>query len=229
LKTDKKGGEYMGLLRIVLIAGLFLYMIAMIYLYTEQLLPFHTMTALVCSAIVFIILNIYEVRKLLRARKKEYERDDKEEDIRTDQAAEGILKKHDTSSLEISAFALAMDGEVEKLRAFLNKKPEKLTSRDDQKKTLLHYAVISGDYNTVKFLLSRELESDAKDAMERTPLHYAAEKGTKEIMELLISTGAKVNSRDSDGLTPLNFAMKAGKKEIEAVLLKKGAFVRPTN
>jgi len=218
----------MSAIRIVLIVALCLYIAFMIYLTSEKVIPISTMAGLVGTAIVFIILNIFEMRKLMLATKREYEAMNNEYDAKVDQAASRILKNMDTSPMEISVHILALNAELDELKSYLRKHADMIESKDGQGRTPLHCAAISGDYETVRYLLTLNNAVEVKDSTDRTPLHYAAQNGTKEMMELLMTNGAKINARDCEGLTPLNFAMKAGKKDIESVLMKKGAFVRPT-
>jgi len=218
-----------GAVRIVLIAALCLYVVFMIYLRSEQIISTATMAGLVGTAIVFITLNVYETRKLLLARKREYESVERADEEKIEKAASSILKNMDTSSLEISIHKMALEADLDRLKSYIRKNAEKVEEKDSQGRTPLHCAAISGDFDVVKYLVSLNIGIEVKDNADRTPLHYAAEHGTKEIMELLMSKGAKINARDCEGLTPLNFAMKAGKKDIEGILMKKGAFVRPTS
>ncbi|MEJ2702644.1 MAG: ankyrin repeat domain-containing protein, partial [Sedimentisphaerales bacterium] len=73
--------------------------------------------------------------------------------------------------------------------------------------TPLHQAVIAGDIERAKSLLSDGADVNAKDEKGNTPLHLVAKYGYKKqnIAELLIAHGANVNARNRDDWTPLHF------------------------
>ena len=62
----------------------------------------------------------------------------------------------------------------------------------------------SGHIDTVKSLLERGMDINARNASDETPLDKAAAKGNVDIVRLLIERGAEVDSRDKWGWTPLH-------------------------
>jgi len=88
----------------------------------------------------------------------------------------------------------------------------------------LHYAAKDGQYEMVKFLISKgaDVNAHARNWGDLTPLHYAASPiinvGAK-VAELLIDEGADINAKDSDGETPLDYADDA---KILDLLRKRG-------
>jgi hypothetical protein len=86
--------------------------------------------------------------------------------------------------------------------------------------TPLHRAANRGDLATVKALLEKGADVNARGLAKQTPLHLAV---TKEIAQLLISKGAQIEARDRYGRTPLFWAAGAGRKDVAEALLAGGA------
>jgi len=77
------------------------------------------------------------------------------------------------------------------------------------KKDLIH-AAEKGDTETVKMLLNKGADVNAKDKDGETALMYAAQKGHTEIVEILLINGADINAKDKDGNTALILAAAWG-------------------
>jgi len=76
--------------------------------------------------------------------------------------------------------------------------------------TALHYAAKNGQYEMVKFLISKGADVNTRTEWSNfTPLHIAASPvinvGAK-VAELLIDEGADINAKNLDGETPLDLA-----------------------
>ena len=65
-------------------------------------------------------------------------------------------------------------------------------------------AAANGDTKTVKQLLAKGADIDARDEYGGTPLHGAAFFGQAEVAEMLIQEGADVNARNNEGAMPLD-------------------------
>ena len=74
----------------------------------------------------------------------------------------------------------------------------------------LHQAAEHGHLETLKLLLVRGAEVDARDRWSWTPLHRAATQGGWRVAEVLLQHGADVNAKTSDRKGPLDLARQTG-------------------
>ena len=77
----------------------------------------------------------------------------------------------------------------------------------------VHAAAASRDRETMRMLLERGADPNAKQQMDYTALHGAASRGDIEMGELLLQSGADRAARGSDGMTPADIARKYGHPE----------------
>lgn len=100
----------------------------------------------------------------------------------------------------------------------LEKHGADLSPRDRQERTLLHLAIddtesgsrVESRSDTVRWLLDRKMNPNARDVSGITPLMLAAFRAYSEIVHLLIQSGADVNVMDNDGRTALYHAASHG-------------------
>ncbi|XP_072160519.1 uncharacterized protein [Bemisia tabaci] len=90
----------------------------------------------------------------------------------------------------------------------------------DQMRTALHLA---RHLSTVKLLIDKGANVNAKDKLLNTPLHSAK---TPSIARCLIQHGAEVNASNESGDTPLHFVQNF---HVAKVLIEKGANVNASN
>lgn len=224
-------GWSVDLIKLILIIALGIYILFVGFMGYAGIMEVRTTGILIGAATVFLVLNIIELRKRLYASKlnKELIKEEEELDKRVQQTADTILQiyaKKGIQHSESTIFEKAGWDEVDKIRPLLKKDPNILFQRDENGRTMLHYALESGNDPVAEFLISKGADINTPDNDNRTPLHCAVERCTRYTVELLISKGAKVNVLDNQGVAPLSFAMKLGKKDIESVLVKHGAFLR---
>ena len=96
----------------------------------------------------------------------------------------------------------------------------------EQKPTMsLHQAVVDGDIDQVKLLISKGADVNMQNRMGWSPLRTGVQNSRRAIVELLIAQGADVNAKDNRGQTPLHVAVTLGQKEVVELLIAKGADV----
>jgi outer membrane protein assembly factor BamB len=98
------------------------------------------------------------------------------------------------------------------------------TSAADDARESLWAAVRSGDAKTIKALLDKGADVNAKNEIGVTGLWIAVSNGKLEIVELLIGAGADVNARDGIWYeTPLSLAVSGEQPEVVTAVLRAGA------
>ena len=87
----------------------------------------------------------------------------------------------------------------------------------------LHCAAGGGHVITVRLLLDRGADTEAKGFSNLTPLHRAASNGHEAAIVLLLDRGADTEAVDSVGQTPLHMAVWNGHEAAIKLLLDRGA------
>jgi ankyrin repeat protein len=85
----------------------------------------------------------------------------------------------------------------------------------------VHAAVAARDYATMRMLLERGADPNARQEVDYTALHNAAAHGDLEMAKLLLAHGADRNARSSDGMNVADVARKYGHPDV-AEWLEKG-------
>ena len=85
---------------------------------------------------------------------------------------------------------------------------QKLLGETPEKAHALCNAVLDGNIEVVKSLVSEGTGVNGRDVESRTPLCTAVSTGNIEIVKFLITKGANVNVKDVDGNTPLHRASR---------------------
>ena len=96
----------------------------------------------------------------------------------------------------------------------------KLTNSDGN--TVLHYAAMYGDVNTVNVLLDADSSLASVENNEGiTPIYYAIVVSDNDILSLIITNGQiDINKKDSLGYTPLHYAANYGNMEAVVLLVE---------
>lgn len=89
--------------------------------------------------------------------------------------------------------------------------------------TLLHYAVLADDLNSVKTLIEARADMDIQNDNGDTPLHIAIRNTDQEISEFLIKKGADLEIANDDGDYPIHLAIHENRYKTLGLLIKKGA------
>ncbi len=120
----------------------------------------------------------------------------------------------------------AMKGDVMEIKKLLES-GEDVNKEDKRGRTPLYWASLSGNADTVSYLLSQGADA-ARGASWKgweQPVHAAARQGHSDVLNLLIRHGVPVNSTTVSGLTPLHIAAWNQHKEVVHLLIKAGADV----
>lgn len=84
---------------------------------------------------------------------------------------------------------------------------EEINRFDDFGWTPLHYAVESGDMETLELLVKKEVDINAVDEKDGiTPLQLAANMGSCHVIEFLLKNGADTKFRDDQGKSAWDYA-----------------------
>jgi ankyrin repeat protein len=121
-------------------------------------------------------------------------------------------------------FEVVKKGDLEQVKAILEKNPELVDARGENDRTPLMQAALSRQYAVFRFLVEKGADVNLRNKGGYCPLHVVAIRGERELVDLIISKGAEINSnKNVGGTTPLDFAVSRGHKDIVALLIAKGA------
>lgn len=99
---------------------------------------------------------------------------------------------------------------------------ENLLLRDENNKTLIHYAVLNPDISVAKYLIEKGLGVNISDDSGTTPLLWAAQFATNtNILDFLLNKGADISSIDNENNGILHYAAKNPHDTIADYLLKR--------
>lgn len=77
----------------------------------------------------------------------------------------------------------------------------------------VHAAASARDLETLRLLLDRGADANAKQQMDYTALHGAAARGDVDMAKLLLEHGARRDAHGEDGKTPADVAREHGQNE----------------
>ncbi len=88
----------------------------------------------------------------------------------------------------------------------------------------LEQAVSRGRAETIKNLIAKGMDINARNIRGQTPLHLATEKGNGDAVQLLLDSGAEVDAVAIDsGCTALHYAARLGHVDLCELLVRHGA------
>ncbi|KAJ7385776.1 hypothetical protein OS493_013810 [Desmophyllum pertusum] len=119
---------------------------------------------------------------------------------------------------------LAADrGTARQVKVLTQAAPSCVWMRDDQRRTPLHYAVISMKRKSCSILLEMGADINSPDIVGWTPLMWAAKVGNVGVTELLLERGVLMDHVDIDGNSALHVASHFSQVETTRMLLDYGA------
>mmetsp|Transcript_23174 Transcript_23174/g.30078 ORF Transcript_23174/g.30078 Transcript_23174/m.30078 type:complete len:228 (+) Transcript_23174:157-840(+) len=119
-------------------------------------------------------------------------------------------------------FAAAKEGNLYKIKQFIENENGDIQELDFRRSTLLHVACAYQRLDVVKYLISKGADVNAKNYCQLTPLHHSCANGHLKLVEVLLSVGADVNLAKDDARTPLHLAAYWGHLAVVWVLLQAG-------
>ncbi|XP_034249324.1 26S proteasome non-ATPase regulatory subunit 10-like [Thrips palmi] len=120
---------------------------------------------------------------------------------------------------------IAFKGDIYTLKLKFEQDNKLLTQKDDNDRTLIHWAALGGHEELVKLLSDLGTPIDSKDDIGSTPLILASSAGKEQVVHTLLALGAQVNSQNHEGHSALQYAASKGWLNIVRVLLSSHADV----
>ncbi len=149
--------------------------------------------------------------------------------------------KHESLSHSESFAKACQDGDLDIVRAMVERTQVDLEARDENGWTPLHKAAFSGHLPVVQYLCEQGADKEARmltmheddeddwadEYSENdygwTPLHQAAENGHLSVVQYLCEQGADMEAMDLNGDTPLHWAAYNGHLSMMQYLCEQGA------
>ena len=120
-----------------------------------------------------------------------------------------------------------------KVRKLLKKKGVDINKRDSNKRTALHWAVLSDNSSIVSMLLDKGADPNLKDSDGKTPLYFATIKANYYIIKNLIRKGGDVkilyNKRTLLHIASNKYIAKNVSKRILGLFIDKGVAINAQN
>lgn len=131
----------------------------------------------------------------------------------------------------LDVYDAALLGDEARLAALLAEDPRRATAPNPFGWRPLHFAAFGGKLATVKLLLARgaELDARAQNHFNNTALQTALLCGEADVVRFLLEKGADPNARQDEGFVPLHEAAFLGRVDLAGLLLEHGADVNARN
>jgi ankyrin repeat protein len=119
--------------------------------------------------------------------------------------------------------------DLEGLRGIISKNKEILNSKDSKGNYMLNVAVIEGNIEIVKYLVSQGADINIKDSSGKTPLQITIHEGRVELINYFLSKDADVDMKDHFNETSLHYATDRGEIEVVKLIVSHGADLNAKN
>jgi ankyrin repeat protein len=113
-------------------------------------------------------------------------------------------------------------GNMERVKAIVEKSPAMVTSADDSGFTPLHIAATAGRVEIIEHLLQRGADIEARTAGGQTPLFQTVPLASAEAFDCLLRNGAALGARDNSGKSILQFALSWQRPAMADLILARG-------
>eukprot|EP00727_Mastigamoeba_balamuthi_P012208 m51a1_g761 hypothetical protein (228) ;mRNA; r:555311-556321 len=123
-------------------------------------------------------------------------------------------------------FEAAREGNLDRVRTFIETQGTPVDKRDDDQRTAVHWAAAGGHVELLRYLLGRGAAAQPSDESGWTPLMSASSAGRAAAVRVLaFDSSVDVNAVNERGCTALHYACSKGHAEAASLLLQKGARV----
>jgi len=139
-----------------------------------------------------------------------------------EKAGEKKEKKKYDSKLDGPMLKAASEGDVEKVKALLEKGADPDARNQTNKTTVLMIASKKGYLDVANVLLDAGADVNARNTLGRTPLHMSARNGKNDVVKRLLEVeGINVNAKDAiHKNTPLHTAVSRYQIKTVGILVK---------
>ena len=120
-------------------------------------------------------------------------------------------------------------GQTEEASGLLDQGAEIETRHEATQGTSLHLSAYRGHVGTMKMLLDRGANIEAKGIHNCTPLYLSAHVGHVHAVRLLLDRRANIEAKDVDQVTPLLVACKFGHMDVITLLVDRDASLDVVN
>jgi ankyrin repeat protein len=137
-----------------------------------------------------------------------------------------------TSGCAVSLNEAIQKGDFKSVKSIIEKDSNSINIQNDEGETPLHRAILMGNLEIAKYLVSNGANINAITIDGNSPLHYAVYKSLAlswpyysfAIVEFLVSNGADINAQNKHNKrTPLHLAIFTGNIEVIKYLIEQGA------
>jgi ankyrin repeat protein len=117
----------------------------------------------------------------------------------------------------------AQKGDLDGVKALIEKDPELVDARDKEGRTPLHWACRGVHLDVVKYLVGKGADVNAEDSNKIVPLHSLATRNNAKAIAVLLDSGADVDAKDYGGNTALHYAAMTDAADAVEILCEAGA------
>ncbi|RHX88228.1 ankyrin repeat domain-containing protein [Leptospira stimsonii] len=133
----------------------------------------------------------------------------------------GILSSLSADS-QSGFFEIVRKGDLLKIEKALEEEPELLEFTDSRGRSVVFYAIESGNPKALKFILDRYNPSDRADNSGEYPIHVAAKYPDSKMLELLVERDSFLEYLNRNGENALDVALQYGNTNSAAFLMTRG-------